>query len=140
MREQLPPQVALERLAVAHQQHRRRVGELFEPARAVVEPVGEHVPDHERPDEDHALGEGAIAVVHRVLRGVGDDHDQEHVGDADCADVPPHHEAEQQEQEPVHHRPADRQLEDRFLDAEELLPVELEHFALPTNSAASPGP
>ena len=118
-REELLAQVAGEDAAVADQQHRPRFEEAAHRLPAHGRPVHRHVPGDERADQDAAFRHRCVGARQRVLRGVGDDDDEQDVGDAHAAAVAPQREAEDEEEEPVHQRAAGHQFERRRVDGEQ---------------------
>ena len=60
-----------------------------------------------------------VAAGHGVLRGLGDQHEPQHIRDAELPDIATQDEPKQQEQEPVQHRAAHDELEDGHMDGEE---------------------
>src|SRR3569832_2235984 len=108
------------------QAQRRRLGKAAERRKAKTHPVKQKIPSDQRRYQNQAVGDRGVFAGHRILRSVGNDHQHQDVGNADCADFAPNDEAEDQEQEPVHGRAAHDDFGNRHAQAEHLSPVETE--------------
>ena len=88
LRDQLSLQILLDDLPVANEQKRFPVDGLSQCGDAIRQPVDHILPAHDRADEHDALGDRLVFIRHAVLRGVGDEQQDQQIGRAERACLP----------------------------------------------------
>src|SRR5262249_4348332 len=99
-REALTAQVALQHLAVLHEDDRVAVQHASGPAEPVREPRGGNLEDGDRPDGDGRPGYGVVVLRQALLDGVAEDDQQDQVERLERGELPPPDHPRQQVDEP----------------------------------------
>ncbi len=93
---------------------------------AEAQPIDREVPEDDGQHEEDALGDGAVLVREAVLRGVGDDDDEEKIGDADRARLAAQQEAQDGDEAEIHDGAAQEYLQQRVHGHEHALEIQRE--------------